>query len=109
MNYLILILGGITGFLIYYIYKKETTKICQYCGETIKKKAIICKHCGSDLVTPVELITKTVDQIKEDIINNNLKKLSAMASLTVSKKVLEAQIFVLEGIKLLSNDNKKAK
>jgi primosomal protein N' len=109
MNYLILILGGIIGYLIYYIHKKENTKICQYCGETIKKQAIVCKHCGRDLVTPVGLITKEVNQIKKDIIDDNLKKLSAMASLTVSKKILEAQIFVLQGVKLLGIDKKRKK
>ena len=106
MNYLILILGGIIGFLVYYIYKKETTKICQYCGETIKKQAILCRYCERDLTTSIELITKGVDQIKEDIIEDNLKKMSAMATLSVSKKILEAQIFVLQGIKLLSKNKR---
>ena len=40
------------------------------------------------------------------MIDDNLKKMSAVASLSVSKKVLEAQVFILQGIKLLSKKNK---
>lgn len=106
MNYLVLILGGIIGFLIYYIYRKENLTDCKYCGEPIKKKAILCKHCGKDLVTPSDMVVDMVEQIKEEIFDANLKKLSAMATLTVSKKILETQIFVLQGVKLLSKKKK---
>ena len=112
MNYLVLILSGIIGFLIYYIYKKQTTKICPHCGERIKIKAILCRYCRSDLLTPAQAIAHKIEQIKTDLvtpvelIDNNLKKMSTMASLTVSKKVLIAQIFVLQGIKLLSKSRK---
>jgi hypothetical protein len=109
MNYLILALGGVIGYLIYYIYKKENTKTCQYCGETIKKKAIVCKYCGRDLIATFNIINKEINKIKEDIIDDNLKKLSAIASLTASKKILEAQIFVLQGVKILGFDKKRIK
>ena len=71
MQYLVLILGGIIGFLIYYIYKKENTKTCKFCGETIKKQAIICKHCGRELITLTELVMKSAEQLKEELIDNN--------------------------------------
>lgn len=131
MNYLILILGGIIGFLIYLLYKKENTKDCHYCGEIIKEKAIFCKHCGKDLVakvkvtkelTPMELIKKitpievdikvtstqnpgkTIEQFKEELIENNLNKITTQAFLTYNKKMLEAQIFVLQKVQVLTKD-----
>ena len=27
------------------------TKICQFCAEEVKIEAIVCKHCGKDLLT----------------------------------------------------------
>jgi len=29
--------------------RKKNLKICSFCGEQIKKVAIICKHCGKEL------------------------------------------------------------
>jgi len=33
----------------------DDAKECPFCAETIKAKAIKCKHCGSDLTTPLEM------------------------------------------------------
>ena len=36
---------GLAGFLA----SRASTKTCAFCGERIRKAAIKCKHCGSDL------------------------------------------------------------
>ena len=50
--------GGIIlflGFGIIYVFKgsKKDTKICPFCAEMIKRKAIVCKHCGRDIPTDI--------------------------------------------------------
>lgn len=78
----------------------------------------MCKHCGKDLVTPVEIITKeidrnvskvneTVENMTQTLVDNNLKKMSAIASIAATKKVLETQIFIAQGIRLLSKNKKQ--
>ena len=31
------------------IHKKHYTKECPFCAETIKARAVVCKHCGKDV------------------------------------------------------------
>ncbi len=45
----------------------EETKKCQYCGETILKIAIKCKHCGSNLSESQNSYSLT-----GDVVNNNI-------------------------------------
>lgn len=41
---------------------QDDSKICPFCAETIKRAAVVCKHCGRDLpaeqeaVQPVDVI-----------------------------------------------------
>ena len=51
-------------------------------------------------------MTKEVEIVKEEIIDNNLKKISAIASLALSKKLIETEIFILQGVKLLNKRKK---
>ena len=48
----IIILAIFVTGLVYFGNKQEekdpTTKRCKYCDETIRIKATICKHCGSN-------------------------------------------------------------
>lgn len=32
------------------LHERFYTRLCPYCAEIIKKKAVVCKHCGRDLV-----------------------------------------------------------
>lgn len=40
-------------FLILKIMENSTTKTCPFCAEIIKKEAVKCKHCGSDLTAKI--------------------------------------------------------
>ncbi|WP_141686180.1 hypothetical protein [Alishewanella sp. HH-ZS] len=44
---------------------KDNTK-CMYCAEIIKKEAVICKHCGSNLRIPKEIPEKEVMEPSKD-------------------------------------------
>ncbi|MEA1969830.1 MAG: zinc ribbon domain-containing protein, partial [Thermodesulfobacteriota bacterium] len=31
------------------LHKKYYTRECPYCAEVIKKRAVVCKHCGKEI------------------------------------------------------------
>lgn len=108
MNYLAFILGGLIGWIIYYSWEKtKNTKVCPYCGERIKKEAIFCRWCNKSLITPVEEFAQNIEKITQTVVEDNLKKVSAIVSLSIAKKALEAQIFVMEGFKILNKNYKR--
>ena len=107
MHYLILVIGGLIGLSVHHVYTRKTTKECPHCAERIKKKAVFCRFCNQSLISPVESFSQRIQRISQNIVDDNLKKMSAIVSLSVTKKFLEAQIFVTQGLKLLAQNKTK--
>ena len=64
-------------------------KNCPFCGETIKAIAIKCKHCQSDLITPVAKETVETKSSNEDINCRYCGEVNVGTAITCKKCKLE--------------------
>ena len=46
------------GFVIWWLRRKPSKKICPYCKESIKIDAIACPYCTRDLLPPIQKLKK---------------------------------------------------
>lgn len=99
--FIIGVLLGPLGFLISLVVSKNdevveqksistgTTKKCPFCAELVKKEALICKHCKSDLskskitnTQPIanETPSKVASKLKSYMLDNNLDEVKNLLS-----------------------------
>ena len=72
--FLFCLLFWIVAFPLYLIRRGASFKKCPFCAEDIKTEAMVCKYCGSNLMTMEELGKHKENKTKEDIINLSKKE-----------------------------------
>lgn len=68
------------------VESKKHTKACPFCAETIKRNAIICKHCGKDIPVdevPQEIIIEDAWCWGASFIDNNKPKKTSWLNIAI--------------------------